>query len=733
MANLLVSARDTHAGVREGAVPGVESERHVRPSHKIWSLTVRGRSLHLDAPHGTFEVLGFSDDVRRVVEALPEGTDVECEGSFDGGGTIVHLYVTKVRRILKDMSGRVMELPDAIIAADGRLAATRARIHFDAGRIDDAARDVGFLLALGDDQALGELERLPIERQLELRSQVVEWQANRRATWRALRHVPFDQWSDLHLEQAVGQGLTNGGVFGAAPGIRVEALLEELERRKRPTRTLAKQTQKLRRAQATEGDTYFRVTPEIEMPRAVGADAMGVFLSGSLSAGKTVTLRGPHRTETTERRPLVVLISQDGHEVQRWLDVWADRVVEGIALQLDSKAPRGIRLSDGKLMFEFANKIEHHDGELVWGVHERDPHARTMRSEIRHIPTGFSIAQFDTWVDSVVWNAKHIFVYGASPQTLTREGRRVSADVPPPPATLEIETATGKHTVPSAHAPWLFGTWRSQDAGGWVLHQKYRQLYIAASEPGASWIGIELAQSPTQVELAPPWLAIHYTDQPIVLVALAEIMSAQEIRIDGKRFAKRSRIDPALVLALAFPPWYGALVAAGVVPPRSAVERDALLFRLFGPDATPNPSALSRVLAEGSPYFISHADYFVDADDGLYDQLNAVFAHDGVRVRELERVHSDDAVDEGDTATEYTLTLEVSGAGRTIKRRTGWSIDAVIITIDRLLDDLGIQRRLYAVTSYVSHRRTFLALSPEQRRDLVAAGIEGIRAGARSV
>jgi hypothetical protein len=692
----------------------------VRPSHKTWSLTVHARSLHLDAPHGSFEVLGLSGDVKRVVEALPEGTDVECEGSFDGGGTITHLFVTKVRRIVKDMSGRVMQLPDAIIAADGRLAATRARIHFDAGRIADAARDVGFLLALGDDQALGELERLPLERQLALRPQIVEWQANRRANWRALRHVPVEQWTDAQLEQAVEQGLVNGGVFGAATGMRVEALLEELERRKRPTKTLAKQTQKLRRAQATEGDTFFRITPEIDNPHAAGADAAGVFLSGS-----------------TERRPLVVLVSQEGRELGRWLDVWADRIVEGVALQLGdaregSHGPRGIRLSDGKVMFEFANRIEHHDGELVWGVHERDPAARTMRSEIRHIATGFSIATFDDWVDDVVWNNQHIFVHGTSPKTLTREGRLVQNSVPPPPDTIEIENATGPQMIPAAHAPWQFGAWRSQDAGGWVIHQKYRQLYLAASEPGAPWVSIELAQSPTQVEIAPPWLAIHHTDQPILLVALAEAVSAQEIRVDGKRFAKRSRIDPSLGLAQDFPPWYAALVAAGVAPARSDVDRDALLFRLFGPDATPSPTSLSRVLAEGSRCFVEHADFFVDPDDGLYERLNAIFTDENIHVEELERIDNEAAGDAGDEGAEYMLVLQVSRDARTLKRRTGWGIDAVIVAIDRMLDELGATRRLFAIANHASHKRAFLAITPDQRRSLVAANVEGIRAGSRS-
>ena len=121
-----------------------------------------------------------------------------------------------------------------------------------------------------------------------------------------------------------------------------------------------------------------------------GADAAGVFLSGTMPAGHHVTLRGSRRLATVDRRPLVVLVSQEGRELGRWLDIWADRVVEGVALQCESKAPCAIRLADGKVMFEFANRIEHHDGELVWGVHERDPQAR---------------ARFQAWINEL-WRDK---------------------------------------------------------------------------------------------------------------------------------------------------------------------------------------------------------------------------------------------------------------------------------------------------------------------------------------
>ncbi|HLL21326.1 MAG TPA: hypothetical protein VK427_04300, partial [Kofleriaceae bacterium] len=579
----------------------------MRPSNNTWSLTVRHGSLHLDGPRGSFPVRGLTPEVQVVVDALPEGTDVECEGDFDGGGTIANLVVTKIRRLVKDLSGRVMTLPDAIVAADGRLAATRARIHFSAGRITQAARDVGSLLALGDDQALAELERLPAPEQRALFEALVAWQTPRPASWRALRYIPLSRWTDAQLAEAVEQAIANGGVFGSAPGVRAEDLVTELDERKRPTKTYAKQTQRLRRAQSTEGDTFYRIATDLEDPRVIGADAAGVYIASTA-------------------RAVVALFALDGRELRRWENVTADRVVEGVALQIDiGDEPCGFRLADGKRLFAFRHRIEHHDGELVWGIHSRDPATRKMRSEIVHIATGFSIAQLATWVDDVTWNAQQIFVHGEAPQTLTRDGRVLSATVPAPPAELDLDG----QRIPATHAPWLFGAWTSVDAGGWIVHAHGRRLYLAASEPGAAWVHLALAKKPARIDLAPPWLAIHATEpSSIVLVALAEAMSATEIRIDGKRFAKRTHHDATLVVATPVRAWYAALVETGIVPVRSDAERDAHLYRVIG-DVTEVPEdALARVLAGASPSGVEHSDHYVDRDDELFAKLTALLVGD---------------------------------------------------------------------------------------------------------
>ncbi len=696
---------------------------------------MRANSLHLDAPHGSFQVRGIAPEVMPVVKALPDGTDVECDGSFDGGGTIMHLVVTRIRRILKDMSGRVMQLPDEIVAADGRLALARARKHFTAGRVAKAAVDVASLLALGDDQAIAELERLPEEHQLPLQDALVAWQAARPAAWRALKHIPLQQWTDANLDQAVEQGLANGGVFGAAPGVRVEDLLAELERRKLPTKTRAKQTQRLRRAQATEGDTFYRVVTELEDPRVVGADLQGVFVAGIVKFGESVVQQGAFRRHEEDRRAVVVHYALDGRELQRWVGLAADHVVAGVALQIEVAEPAGVRLSDGKQLYKFAHRIAHHDGELLWGIHASDPEKREMRSEIRHIATGYVIAELEGWVDEVTWNAQHIFVHGEKPQTLTREGKLVRAEVLPPAETLDIETASGRHTIPAAHAPWLFGGYPEIDAGGWVVRVGLRDFYLAPSEPGAAWVHLELAKEHVRIDLAPPWLAIQSGDgAPILLVALAEAMSAMEIRVDGKRFAKRAKGDPKLELPSAFISFYDKLVEIGVTPPRSAIERDAHLYDVLRGEKVLPDDALARVLVDHTPACVRHADYFVDEDDKVFEQLSAAFGDDHVHVREVERVYTEDAAgdsDDDEDSTEYLLTIEVSRGGKTLRRQCSWGLAPVMVTVDKLAEKLGSRRRLYALAFSSYQRRAYLVAMPEQRRAIVGAGYEGIHAGAR--
>ena len=703
----------------------------MRPSNKTWSLTVRRGSLHLDAPHGSFEVRGIAPEVMPVVKALPDGTDIECDGAFDGGGTITHLVVTKVRRILKDLSGRVMQLPDAVVAADPRLSAARARQHFEAGRIAKAAVDVAALLGHGDELALVEYERLPPEHRAPLFEALVAWQAQQPPTWRALRHIPLARWTDDQLAAAGEQALASGGLFGAAPGMRLEEIVGELERRKLPTKSLAKQTQRLRRAQATEGDTVHRLVTDVIQARVIGGDTTSVFVNGLVILGKAVVQKGAMRQLSEDYEGVVVHYALDGRELRRWKGLAADSVVNGVALQIDVGDPgTAVRLSDGAELFKFAHRIVQLDGEFVWGIHSRDQDKRRMRSEIRHIATGFAIAKLDTWVDSIESNGQHLFVRGDAPQTLTREGRVVAQSVPPRPATLSIESAAATHTIPVEHAPWLFDDYQSIDTGGWTVHYAWRDIYLAPSEVGATWVHLQLARGGESIELAPPWLVIRQKTAPILLVALAEAMSAQQIRVDGKAILKRAKDVPTIDVPTPLRDWYHALVEHGLLGARSDAERDALLYRASGGGLPLPDDVVARILVGGeSPVALDLADYDIEEGDQVFARLSTLFANDDFAIEEIARKDLSLPDDDDEEREEQRLTLRARCAGKTLKRQCGASVSAVMTTVDKLADELGTKRRIYALDG--DRRRVFVVITKAQRRALVAAGITGIRASAR--
>ncbi|MEP6860469.1 MAG: 2OG-Fe(II) oxygenase [Deltaproteobacteria bacterium] len=63
-------------------------------SKQTWRLTWHGATLQLVAPHGTFRVKAIDPDVQLPLSGLAEGTELLCQGVFDGGHTIEDLVVT---------------------------------------------------------------------------------------------------------------------------------------------------------------------------------------------------------------------------------------------------------------------------------------------------------------------------------------------------------------------------------------------------------------------------------------------------------------------------------------------------------------------------------------------------------------------------------------------------------------------------------------------------------------
>lgn len=67
------------------------------PSKRTWRLTWQDGALQLFAPHGTFRVKAIEPEVQAQLAAVAEGTDLLCEGEFDGRHDIEHLVVTAAK------------------------------------------------------------------------------------------------------------------------------------------------------------------------------------------------------------------------------------------------------------------------------------------------------------------------------------------------------------------------------------------------------------------------------------------------------------------------------------------------------------------------------------------------------------------------------------------------------------------------------------------------------------
>lgn len=697
----------------------IYSPRVVRPAH--WNLTVAGKSLAFVALHGTFPVRGLDASVAALVAMLPQGTEVSCDCD---GTNVTNLHVTRIRRIITDLGPRVMELPDAIVALDGALSLVRARKRIDAQQLDAAAHDLAVALRANEELALGEFERLPAAQQAALVDLLAHWAVTRPASWRALRHLPLARWTLDHVKQAFMAALANAGTFGTAPGVDGEVLLDELARRGESTAPLTKKLARVRRVQSTEGDTIHRLSPEIDGAKVVGACAQGVYVAGTVQLGKSNVTEGARRWVAEDRHHVLVLYALDGRELKRWLDVRADRVVDDIALLVErprerDATSRGVRLTDGAELYTFPGEIQRHDHELVWGVLDKNWSDSTMSSQVRRLTGELVLDLENVWVESLWWDRERIYVHGeAMTQTFDRAGKPLAEPPPAPATTVELDTAEGRVTAHLDEAPWRFGYWTEVVGGGWQLQWKGKRVCIAPTEPGAAWVTLELAKAPETVELAPPWVAFRIgKTTPILLIALAELMTANEIRVDGKRFAKRFGGDPRPRPPAAIAAWFEKLVAAGIVPTATPAERDFHLLRVFERETKPRRGSLALVLAGYSPYCIEHDTHYFYPDDDCYTQLSHAFAEDGIAIDETAREDDDDRP---------TVTLRARRGDRTVERRCVPIVDELIPIVDGMVAELGATRRLYALAQYQEDMFAYLALTPEQRAQLVAAGIDGI-------
>ena len=646
----------------------------VGTARRSWNLKVLGSGkLAFVAPHGTFPVKRIEPDVATAIAQLPTGIEI-------------------------------------------------AKKRIDASDFVRATSDLAIALEEKHDLALAEYERLPAEEQAKLVKPLVAWQRDRPATWRALRFLPLARWSIDHVTEAFAAALKTGGTFGAGPGIEAEALVDELARRGKSVDASKKQLAKLRKSRATEGDTHFKLAPELDEPSVVGACAEGVYVAGLLDVGEAKITRGAWTQSIHDHKHVLVLYARDGRELRRWIDLQCDNVVGDVALLTEEPrniraVPRGVRLSDGEVLYEFARGIERHDHELVWGIVERDWAARSMTSEVRRI-TGELVTRIDSWIEELWWDREHIYIKGESEYALDRNGKPSRAAVRSE-TTIDIEAANGRVTIDAELAPWRFGYWDDAGRGGWQTQHKGKKLLIAPSEPGAAWVSLELAKAAETVVPAPPWIAITLKKEPTVFIAIAELASAFEIRVDGKRFVKRATADrPRPPKALA--DRYDKLVEIGITPERTADERDTHLLRVFDTPQAPSKSTVARVLAGHSPFCVEHDRHWFYPDDDFYDALTHALADQGITVEETGRVGDDPPI----------ATIRITRDTRTLEARCEPMVYEVAERVDGALRELGSARRLYALAQYQEDMYAYLAITQAQRARAVEAGIEGIHPSA---
>ena len=478
---------------------------------------MRDGSLVFVAVHGEFAVRGMEPDVAREVATFPDDVELECEGEYEDGRNIEALVVTQIVREVTRLVPLTHDETDDDVRALPLLARARAAERLGAGDVDGAAADLAYALRGRTDGADEIYALLPEHHRASLVDAFATWATVHEPRWRFLRWLPVARWTDEHLDKALTFALARGGKFGDVPA---EAIVEERERRGIDTTKRAKELAKLRRAQATDGGTWIRIDTELVNAKVAGATRDTVYVSGWLELGPPPSVAPGAKRQLVHRKlPAVIAYDTEGRERARYVDVVADHVIDGIALQINKRAgtrwrPQARRLADDKVMFESSDAISMFDHELVRGT-----------EEIRRLGTGELVARLPPG-STVWWDDEHIHV-DTLPHALSRATGEPVAMSPRPRPALKLTASDGREWSPHEHNRFL----------GWYLFSWGKLVYVGPID--GTLVALQLARLPEAVELAPPWLAIRRKDQPIILVALGELMTCEQLRVDGTLVAKR--------------------------------------------------------------------------------------------------------------------------------------------------------------------------------------------------
>ncbi len=682
-----------------------------------WSLTVQeGPSLALVAPHGVQPIAGVTEEVKAVLQRLAVGTEVACEGS---GRNIRDVIVARIVGPLHVLEPLALELPDAWVRENGKLALERARRRLYDGL--DPVEDLRAAMARGVAGVEGIVARLAEPARAALAGDYARWASTRPLSAEVLGPVPVGLWTEAHLTLALEQLVTTGA-FGA---FSLEVLLAELLARgsKEPAVTrLVKKCQKLQKERA-KGDTsdvnWVRIETNQQGARIVGGSNEHVYLAAS-SVGPGA-------------RSVLYAFDRAGKEVGHWGELSVTHVIGRYALCVQqggrshiSRLPERIGAGTIERLVEYPNGIRAFDAELVWGVLAQTYGPFEMRSEVRVLGGDQVVSFFPDDVADVYWDAEAIHVVRrVGPEyfcdTIHRSTGEKSTSGPLgqndrvtnlgmyAEREATIETALGsEHFSPP---PWRRGYWASADEQGYRLRWLKKQLFL--SRPGQDFVALSLAQVPVSITLAPPWLGVELSRGHFLAMLLDDLVRAPLLRVGGKVILERAKrvampAAPAKLVAL-----FDTLVSHNLLPAMEPSERDRLLLSVFDSSTRPAKSALALLLDGRSPRTISHDSHWFEASDRIVARFDATLEGEPVRFAEL-------AIAGG------TAHLEIRAGARAETVATEAFVWEVASVVDAALKKHRSSRRVYALESYQSDVFVFVVLTPGERQALIDAGIQGI-------
>jgi hypothetical protein len=454
---------------------------------------VQDGTLELVAPHGVFSVRGMDPEIEDVVARMPDGAELECEGDYEGSGNIESLIVTAIVREVSPLVPLTEGVSDDVVRENAELARARAAERLGAGDVAGAAADLASAMD-GHTPGIADVyAALPERERAALLDRYAAWVRGLKAFgWDEVRCLPLDRFGGEQLAVMVAAALERGGRYGTHP---VEDLVAEIDRRGGPVAALAKRVAKLRRAQATEGGVTIEIRPPMQA-RVVGATRDTVYVFGWLPIGPApIVPPDAQRQLVHATAPTVIAYDTEGVERARYAGFIADLVVGDIALQASlsgrTRAQPALRRLDGSVVAQFTGHIYHHDSELVAGPAADADEVRTFSGEL--------VASWRSRsTERVRWDDTTIYVDADEQRTYPR---------------------------PSPHR-----------GERWVCEYRGNQR-IKIGPSKRECVQIELAFNATTT-LMPPWLAIQRDDR-IIMVALAELMTCDRIRVQGKQIAKR--------------------------------------------------------------------------------------------------------------------------------------------------------------------------------------------------